>query len=511
MSLKKRNVLFILGTLICICTMIGVSYAYWRLVLVQKETNKVVSDCFKVTFSDENPIQLENAYPLSDEELYEYFKAATPYHFTVTNTCSSWVQGYINLETLPVEGKALNDEYISLLLYDGNTSYSDLDYDSIYYPRFYDSTTLLINANINSYKVILDSIAAYKLAEFTLEPNEEKSFNLLLWMDGNTPVSDEVMNANWEEKITITTSYIESEDPELLLHYDYELYDKYTADVDLEKCFAEISSERDETYAKEMCDELQKKLKTGVIMPQESYDNVDFLEYDFVNNVKTEKIAGLCNYKKGGTYINEQFDYLSGEDMNPVLPYRIDIYPVAGVSNCPSGISWDSDINSFNGIDFNTYTGYAGTYLANKVINSITLSDNILFIEGYSFYGNRLKSIEFSENLLSIGEAAFQKNLLTKVELNSKETLTINARAFMDNQIEEIILNGDIVFNYKGRTAINANYLGDGIFTNNPVTKIVNNTGKAYNWSAILTGVEGDEFETGSIEVDGRTVQIVKE
>ena len=89
MSLKKRNVLFILGTLICICTMIGVSYAYWKLVLAQKSSNLITTDCFKITFSDENPIQLNDAYPLSNEELEEYLASATPYHFTITNACDS--------------------------------------------------------------------------------------------------------------------------------------------------------------------------------------------------------------------------------------------------------------------------------------------------------------------------------------------------------------------------------------------------------------------------------------
>ena len=86
----------------------------------------------------------------------------------------------------------------------------------------------------------------------------------------------------------------------------------------------------------------------------------------------------------------------------------------------------------------------------------------------------------------------------------------VGVRAFNDNQITEIVLNGDIEFEYESKEN-RGERATSGVFKNNPVEKIINNTSKAYNWAGILTGEPGDEFETGSLEVDGKTVEIVKE
>ena len=498
MSLKKRNVLFILGTLICICTMIGVSYAYWRLVLVQKETNKVVSDCFEITFSDENPIQLNDAYPLAGEELNEYMVSATPYHFTITNVCDSMAKGYINLETLPVDGKLLSDEYISLVLWDGDITSGN---ETLYYPNTFSQTPLLSDAEVNTQKVLSNSIMAYKLTDFVLESNEEKSFNLLLWLDESTPATEEVMNASWEGKITVTTSFLEDGAGAAL--FEYIKNPIIYAKIDVDSCVKSLQDE-------ETCLNLYRQLSEGFYakaLMDESFFS-DFLNFlkasDFVSEIRTSYIISLIRPKTGGTYIDSNYNYIEGTNMDVVVPSTIENYPVSEILS--PGVQ--DYYNGFTGYEYSASADSTNNNSPNlnALLHSIAFNEGLREIGFATFASNRLQTVVFSSTIEVIGERSFKNNLLTKVEFNPAGSLQIFPEAFKDNQIQEIVLNGDITFDiddYKfGKNCA---------FCNNPVTKIVNNTGKAYNWSAILTGVEGDEFETGSIEVDGRTVQIVKE
>ena len=64
----------------------SVSYALWQMTLQQTTTNVITTGCFKIEFQDNNPIQMEKSYPISDEEA----KELTSYTFTITNTCESY-------------------------------------------------------------------------------------------------------------------------------------------------------------------------------------------------------------------------------------------------------------------------------------------------------------------------------------------------------------------------------------------------------------------------------------
>ncbi len=78
--MKNKKVLIGIGLLMVICITIGVSYAYWRLTLSQTGTNKIMSGCLELTLTnEENAINLEDAYPLTDEE----GRQTTPYRLSL--------------------------------------------------------------------------------------------------------------------------------------------------------------------------------------------------------------------------------------------------------------------------------------------------------------------------------------------------------------------------------------------------------------------------------------------
>jgi len=218
MEKKKIYILGIIGVLF-VLTIVGISYAYWLITFQQPENNIVVSDCFNITFSGENSINLQNAYPMDDDELYLFYGTATPYHFTITNTCNSKASGYINLEVLNSE-KKLDDSYIDVILYEGKQNYLNIaraksENKYVYSLKkeghaykdinIYDYS--LINNSVNVEKVIEESLTAYKLTEFTLSALETKEYNLLEYVSSDTPANEDTTNATFGSKITVTAKY----------------------------------------------------------------------------------------------------------------------------------------------------------------------------------------------------------------------------------------------------------------------------------------------------------------
>ena len=104
---KKALILFIL-ILFMIC--IGISYALWRVNLSQTTANTLASDCFNITFTEGEAIELLNTYPMYDED----GSKLTPYTFTIKNNCASYATYQINLEVL--NNSTLNDQYLKVML-----------------------------------------------------------------------------------------------------------------------------------------------------------------------------------------------------------------------------------------------------------------------------------------------------------------------------------------------------------------------------------------------------------
>ncbi len=198
---KKRNTLAMIGLFIISLVVIGVSYAVWQLTLVQTEKNIVMTGCFKVEFTDQNPITIDKAYPITDEE----GKSNTPYEFTLTNTCDGEATYYINLETITAVEKKLSEQYVKASLKKGE--------EEVFFNN-------LNSSYINLDKVISKATNAYKLYEGVLKAKEETTFSLNLWMSEDTPSIDEVMNATYEGKITVLTSYKAPPEKNLMIAMD---------------------------------------------------------------------------------------------------------------------------------------------------------------------------------------------------------------------------------------------------------------------------------------------------
>ena len=161
----KKSIIFISISLVLIIMLgIGVSYSMWNISVSQETTNMAESKCFDLSISNqENSINLDNAYPISNDK----GKSLTPYTFKVTNTCDITAEYSVNLEVL--NGSTLSSRFIDIM-FEGNIN--------------------LLSSYDNTDKVNTNSIESRKLTTGILKSQESKDYSLRLWIDYNTTLED---------------------------------------------------------------------------------------------------------------------------------------------------------------------------------------------------------------------------------------------------------------------------------------------------------------------------------
>jgi len=177
---KKKAI--ILGIIVLTIGMIsGVSFALWQITLTADSTNTITTGCFRVSFEEQNPISLENAFPITKEE----GKSLTPYTFTITNTCESYASYQINLEIL------------------NNTTFENLDYFDI----LFEDSIFTLKEKETVPTTLSNATTARKLETGYLDVNQSKTFELRIWLDENTPNEEEFMNQIFSSKITAIATH----------------------------------------------------------------------------------------------------------------------------------------------------------------------------------------------------------------------------------------------------------------------------------------------------------------
>ena len=186
-KIKKRLKIYysLLLTVICI---IGVSFAWFRLYLSQGEDNTLASrTCFNTTLTeDTSKIALTDAFPISDADGLKQ----TPFTFTLKNNCNDFVKVYITIDSTHRESPDevyLKDSHVKV-----NVSPKDTTSNS---SKILGSLTLTdLENNEKGYIIINDNLKA----------NEEKSYDLRIWMDSATTL-EQGLDKTWAGKIVVVT------------------------------------------------------------------------------------------------------------------------------------------------------------------------------------------------------------------------------------------------------------------------------------------------------------------
>ena len=157
--MKKLVLLMIIGIMLSISLLVGVSYALWSNTHVQETENIVETGCFSTDFSEVNSISLSNSYPISDDKGMN----STPYQFTITNTCTVDAKYEVNFEVLA--GSTLSSNYVKLAINDIKDILSNYEVK--------DST-------------INGALSSNNIASGWLKPEQSITYDLRLWIDEAT-------------------------------------------------------------------------------------------------------------------------------------------------------------------------------------------------------------------------------------------------------------------------------------------------------------------------------------
>ena len=186
----KKKILIVIGIVVVIAMIMGISYALWLKVFQQTGENVVTSDCFKVTLEEDtnSNIYLEKSFPISEREGVRL----KPYHFTIHNVCTSIGNYQINLETMSNNTMPNNVMRVKLN----------------------EEDSLLLTEEVES----TIGEHAYKIGSGVIYAGESISYDLRVWMDEATTMNDGASNKEFVGKVSIVASYTNESYKEEILH-----------------------------------------------------------------------------------------------------------------------------------------------------------------------------------------------------------------------------------------------------------------------------------------------------
>ena len=186
---KKKKLGLYYGLLVTVICIIGVSFAWFRLYLSQNENNTLVSrTCFNTTLTeDTSKISLTDAFPITDEDGLKQ----TPFTFTIKNNCNSYVKVYITIDSTYREST--------------NTSYLKDNYMKVNISPKGTTTGKSVILGSQTLTDLENNKKGYIIVSTGLNANEEKSYDLRIWMD-SAVTTEQGLNKNWSGKIVVVSN-----------------------------------------------------------------------------------------------------------------------------------------------------------------------------------------------------------------------------------------------------------------------------------------------------------------
>ena len=193
---KKRKLSIYYGLLVTVICIIGVSFAWFRLYLSQNENNTIASrTCFNTTLTeDTSKISLTDAFPITDEDGLKQ----TPFTFTIKNNCNSYVKVYITIDSTYREST--------------NTSYLKDNYMKVNISPKGTTTGKSVILGSQTLTDLENNKKGYIIINTGLKANEEKSYDLRIWMDSSV-TTEQGLNKNWSGKIVVVSNAAEEPAP----------------------------------------------------------------------------------------------------------------------------------------------------------------------------------------------------------------------------------------------------------------------------------------------------------
>ena len=185
-SKENRRKIYI-SLLVSVICLIGLTYALFTLFLKQTENNSLATrTCFSTSLTEESSkITLDKAYPLTHEKGLE----TTPFTFKLTNNCDKPVKVYITIDSTyrtSTSSSYLSDSYIR----------ENINLKG-------ETTAPSVVLTEQPLKEIDNGNQGYVIKETWLEANEEKEYDLRLWMDESVTV-EQGLNKTWKGSVVVS-------------------------------------------------------------------------------------------------------------------------------------------------------------------------------------------------------------------------------------------------------------------------------------------------------------------
>lgn len=155
-----------------------------------------------------------------------------------------------------------------------------------------------------------------------------------------------------------------------------------------------------------------------------------------------------------------------------------------------------------------------GSFQKNK-LTEVVFPDSVTKIYSDSFMANNIKNVKFGKNLNLIGAWSFDFNKIENLVIPDK-VVNINYEAFNNNNLKSIVIGKSVE---KIEYAVFGQNDGTGFFYesggNRGLTKIINNSGKSFDWYSVLdftNTVDGPKLwlESGEVATDFGKITITK-
>ena len=225
--------------------------------------------------------------------------------------------------------------------------------------------------------------------------------------------------------------------------------------------------------------------------------------------------AGL-NVKEGKTFLITK--YINNDILDVVIPSDINGKKVVAIGNDAF-----RNLGLTNIVIPNSITNIGISAFRQNKLTSVTIPDSVTSIGDYAFKNNQLTSVTIPDSVTSIGDSAFENNQLTSVTIPDSVT-SIGDYAFKNNQLTSVTIPnsvtsiGEMAF-YKNHltsvtipnsvTSIGTNAFRKDNSSNPNLTKIINKTGKSFDWGDIVNSSSGYNFVTGTVVNSNGNVEVV--
>ena len=520
--MKKKVILIVVGILLVTSILIGISYAYYIFSVSQSGSNIVRSDCFEITYTDGNAINLTNTISLTDKEA----RNLDPYTFTIKNICNQVVDYSVNIETL-------------------NTSTMDLDAIATKLDNKkkqilgqLDDNVNIVNNNASSSKTIYSNI---------LKAGEEKTFNLRIWIDESATV-EQSANKSYSSKVVINSKLIPNySEADLISGNDFNSSIKGLADSpqSITKIQRSLTAPQESNNAIDIASSSSAKpvyawFDDGTVyiyseankiyMNEDSknmfraFSGISSLDLSFLDTSKVTNMSGMFSYISSIPEIDlSEFDTSNVTDMsymfNYLYIYELDLShfntsKVTNMENMFSGMSPLVELN-LSGFDTSNVTNMRQMFYNSPNIKHLDLSSfdtskvtdmSRMFYALYNVESLDISSF-YTPNVTNMSNMFHLLNKVTYLDVSHFDTSNVTDMSYMFDllfSITSLDLSSfdtskaeNVTGMFHGNTNLKTIYVDDNWNTSNIV-----NSGAMFGDCNSLVGGAGTVYDSSHSDIE---------